>query len=234
MPTFQNVFAFRIQNKKSAPIVTALNSTLNSDALATYTGKELRTFESHFLFGQHGKLQMTMQSSSAEGMKDRGHNRDPKKCHVKLKELSQAYQKTREANRRFGSEPKTCHFYDELHAILGGSATTTPTMLFDSFSGVGGNMEAGFGDEEDDDDKVVHSSQQASRETGFPDSQELFLTLDLEPVTPEPIQGCLLEPPGGEGTSVRMKPCSQHHGCCSVVRGDWTGDGDFADTIVKG
>nr|XP_048685201.1 uncharacterized protein LOC125626370 [Caretta caretta] len=138
---------------------------------------------------------------TSQGMKDRGHNRDPKQCHVKLKELRQAYQKTREANDHFGSEPKTCRFYDELNAILGGSATTTPAVLFDSFNGDGGNKEAGFGDEEDDDDEVVDSSQQASRETGFPDSQELFLTLDLEPVPPEPTQGCLPDPPGGEGTS---------------------------------
>ncbi|XP_077668140.1 uncharacterized protein LOC144262288 [Eretmochelys imbricata] len=130
----------------------------------------------------------------SQGMKDRGHNRDLKQCCVKLKELRQAYQKTGEANGRSGSEPQTCRFYDELHAILGSSATTIPAMLFDSFNGDGGNTEAGFGDEED-------SSQQASRETGFPDSQELFLTLDLEPVPPEPTQGCLLDPPGGEGTS---------------------------------
>nr|XP_048697283.1 zinc finger and SCAN domain-containing protein 32-like [Caretta caretta] len=103
----------------------------------------------------------------SQGMKDRGHNRDPKQCRVKLKELRQAYQKTREANGRSGSEPQTCRFYDELHAILGGSATTTPAVLFDSFNGDGGNMEAGFGDEEDDDE-VVDSSQQASGETGFP------------------------------------------------------------------
>ncbi|XP_074980829.1 uncharacterized protein LOC142070762 [Caretta caretta] len=138
-----------------------------------------------------------------QGMKDRGHNRDPKQRRVKLKELRQAYQKTRDANGRSGTEPQTCRFYDELHAILGGSATTTPAMLFDSFNGDGGNTEAGFGDKEDDDDEeeVVDSSQQASGETGFPDSQELFLTLDLEPVPPEPTQGCLPDPPGGEGTS---------------------------------
>nr|XP_048701020.1 zinc finger and SCAN domain-containing protein 32-like [Caretta caretta] len=104
----------------------------------------------------------------SQGMKDRGHNRDPKRCHVKLKELRQAYQKTREANSCSGSEPQTCRFYDELHAILGGSATTTPAVLFDSFNRDGGNTEAGFGDEEDDDDDVVDSSQQASGETGFP------------------------------------------------------------------
>ncbi|XP_073191416.1 uncharacterized protein [Lepidochelys kempii] len=84
-------------------------------------------------------------------------------------------------------------------------------MLFDSFNGDGGNTEAGFGDEEDDDDdEVVDSSQQASGETGFPDSQELFLTLDLEPVPPEPTQGCLLDLAGGEGTSVA---------CVSVITG---------------
>ncbi|XP_074810253.1 uncharacterized protein LOC141988379 [Natator depressus] len=147
----------------------------------------------------------------SQGMKDRGHNRDPKQCRVKLKELRQAYQKTREANGRSGSEPQTCRFYDELHAILGGSATTTPAVLFDSFNGDGGNTEAGFGDEEDDDEEeVVDSSQQASGETGFPDSQELFLTLDLEPVPPEPTQGCLLDPAGGEGTSAA---------CVSMITG---------------
>nr|XP_048701376.1 uncharacterized protein LOC125634527 [Caretta caretta] len=62
-------------------------------------------------------------------------------------------------------------------------------------------MEACFGDKEDDDDEVEGSSQQASGETGFPNSQELVLTLDLESVPPEPTQGCLPDPPGGEGTS---------------------------------
>ncbi|XP_077680763.1 uncharacterized protein LOC144269138 [Eretmochelys imbricata] len=147
----------------------------------------------------------------SQGMKDRGHNRDPKQRRVKLKELRQAYQKTRGVNGRSGSEPQTCHFYDELHAILGGSATTTPAVLFDSFNGDGGDTEAGFGNEEDDDDdEFVDSSQQASGETGFPDSQELFLTLDLELVSPEPTQGCLLDPAGGEGTSAA---------CVSMITG---------------
>ncbi|XP_074811188.1 zinc finger and SCAN domain-containing protein 29-like [Natator depressus] len=122
----------------------------------------------------------------SRGMKDRGHNRNPKQCRVKLKELRQAYQKTREANGHSRSEPQTCRFYDELHAILGSAATTTPAVLLDSFNGDGGHTESGFGDEEDDDDEVVDSSQQASGETSFPDSQELFLTLDLEPIPPNP------------------------------------------------
>ncbi|EMP40707.1 hypothetical protein UY3_02044 [Chelonia mydas] len=135
-------------------------------------------------------------------MKNRGHNRDPKQCGVKLKELRQAYQKTREVNGCSGSEPRTCRFHDELHAILGGSATTTSAVLFDSFNGDGGNTEAGFGDEEEDDDEVVDSSQQASGETSFSDSQELFLTLDVEAVPPGSTQGCLPDLPGREGTSV--------------------------------
>ncbi|EMP27106.1 hypothetical protein UY3_15807 [Chelonia mydas] len=155
----------------------------------------------------------------SQGVKDRGHNRDPKQSCKKFKELRQAYQKTREENSHSGSQPKTCRFYDELHAILGGSATTTATVLFDSFNGDGGNTEAGFGDEEDDDE-VVNSSQQASGETGFPNSQELFLTLDLEPVPPEPTQGCLPDPPGGEGTSGECTFLNSIHGLKARVFND--------------
>ncbi|EMP35690.1 hypothetical protein UY3_07136 [Chelonia mydas] len=147
-------------------------------------------------------------------MKDRGHNRDLKQCHLKFKELRQAYQKIREANGCSESEPHTCRFHEELHAILGGSATTTPTVLFDSFNGDGGNTKAGFGDEENDDDEVVDSSQQASGETGFPNSQELFLTLDLELVPPEPTQGCLPDTPGGEeplALLTDLTECHQEH-----------------------
>ncbi|EMP39445.1 hypothetical protein UY3_03322 [Chelonia mydas] len=130
-------------------------------------------------------------------MKDRGYNRDPKQCGVKIKELRQTYQKNREANGHSGSEPQTCRFYEELHAILGGAATTTPPLCFDSVQGAGGNTEVGFGGEEDEEE-VVDSSQQGSGETGFPNSQDLFITLDLDPV---PNQGGLPDPEGREGTS---------------------------------
>ncbi|EMP31796.1 hypothetical protein UY3_11065 [Chelonia mydas] len=184
------------QNRKRAPAWTELEVR---DLIAVWEEESVLS-ELHSSF-QNAKTFVKI----SQGMKDRGHNWDPKQCRVKLKELRQAYQKTREANNCSRSEPQTCHFYDELHAILGGSATTTPGVLFDSLNGDGGNTEAGFGDEEDDDDEVVDSSQQASGETGFPDSQELFLTLDLEPVPPEPTQGCLLDLPGGEGTSKKGK-----------------------------
>ncbi|XP_074826190.1 uncharacterized protein LOC141997659 [Natator depressus] len=146
----------------------------------------------------------------SNGMKDIGYNRDQQQCRVKIKELRQAYQKTREANGRSGSEPQACRFYDELHAILGDAATTTPTLCFDSIQGLAGNTEAGFGGEEDDDEEVVvDSSQQGSGETGFPNSQDLFLTLDLEPVPPEPTQGRLPDPEGREGTSAGYVSPSQ-------------------------
>ncbi|XP_073162423.1 zinc finger and SCAN domain-containing protein 29-like [Lepidochelys kempii] len=136
-------------------------------------------------------------------MKDRGYNRVPQQCRVKIKELRQAYQKTREAKDRSGSEPQTCRFYDELHAILGGAASTTPTLCFDSVQGVGGNTEADFGGEEDD------SSQQGSGDTCFPSSEDLFLTLDLEPVPPKPTQGGLPDLEGGERTSAAYVSPSQ-------------------------
>ncbi|XP_074806168.1 myb/SANT-like DNA-binding domain-containing protein 7 [Natator depressus] len=192
------------QNRKRAPAWTERELR---DLIAVW-GEESVLSELHSSF-RNAKTFVKI----SQGMKDRGHNRDPKQCRMKLKELRQAYQKTREANGRSGSEPQTCRFYDELHAILGGSATTTPAVLFDSFNGDGGNTEAGFGDEEDDDDdddEVVDSSQQASGETGFPDSQELFLTLDLDPVPPEPTQSCLLDPAGGEGPSAA---------CVSMITG---------------
>ncbi|XP_074831320.1 uncharacterized protein LOC142000727 [Natator depressus] len=45
---------------------------------------------------------------------------DQQQCCVKAKELEQAYQKTREAKKQLGVKPQTCHFCNDLHAILGG------------------------------------------------------------------------------------------------------------------
>nr|XP_048719735.1 uncharacterized protein LOC125642420 [Caretta caretta] len=97
-----------------------------------------------------------------------------------------------------------------LHAILGGAATTTPTLYFDSVQGVRGNMEAGFaGEEVEEEEEVVDSSQQGSGETSFPSSRDLFITLDLDPVPPEPTQGGLLDFEGREGISAAYVSPSQ-------------------------
>ncbi|XP_053862723.1 uncharacterized protein LOC128824872 [Malaclemys terrapin pileata] len=128
-------------------------------------------------------------------MKDRGHNRDAQQCRVKIKELRQAYHKAREANGRSGAEPQTCRFYAELRAILGGVATTTPTVCYDSVTGETHREEGSGYEEEEDGGNVDSSQQQGSGETGFPNSQDMFVTLDLEPITPELTQ----DPEGTRG-----------------------------------
>ncbi|XP_050775838.1 myb/SANT-like DNA-binding domain-containing protein 2 [Gopherus flavomarginatus] len=116
--------------------------------------------------------------------KERGHTRDSVQCRVKVKELRQAYQKTKEANRRPGAGPKTCHFYTELHAILGGCATTTPPPL-DSMVGVvisamPEDYADGEGEEEEEEDELEESTQCSVS----PNSQELFLTQTELPSQP--------------------------------------------------
>ncbi|KAM9134225.1 uncharacterized protein ACDP82_009624 isoform 1-T2 [Pangshura tecta] len=110
-------------------------------------------------------------------MMDKGHSRDSVQCRVKVKELRQAYQKTKEANGRSGAGPKTCRFYAELHAILGGCATSTPPLSVDSDVGVVIAMAEDYVDgeeydEEADEDDLAESTQHSVS----PNSQELFLT----------------------------------------------------------
>ncbi|XP_037765576.1 trihelix transcription factor GT-2 [Chelonia mydas] len=132
-------------------------------------------------------------------MMDRGYNRDLQQCRVKIKELRQAYRKTKETNGHSESEPQTCRFYDQLHAILGGAPTTTPTLCMDSINGLSCNREMDFGDEEDEEEEEEVEAQQARGETVFPDSQELFFTLDLVPS--QPIEAGLPDLKGRERTS---------------------------------
>ncbi|XP_065452595.1 SRRM2 protein homolog rsr-2-like [Chrysemys picta bellii] len=117
----------------------------------------------------------------SKGMMERGHNRDSDQCRVKVKELRQAYQKTKEANGRSGSEPRTCRFYAELHAILGGAATTTPPVIVDSGSGIVSSAtpedSADGGEEEEEEDELAESTQHSV----LPNSQDLFLSLTEVP-----------------------------------------------------
>ncbi|XP_053890283.1 uncharacterized protein LOC128840397 [Malaclemys terrapin pileata] len=114
-------------------------------------------------------------------MMERGHNRDSDQCRVKVKELRQAYQKTKEANGRSGSEPRTCRFYAELHAILGGAATTTPPVFVDSGSGIVSSAtpedSADGVEEEEEEDELAESTQHSI----LPNSQDLFITLTEVP-----------------------------------------------------
>ncbi|EMP42019.1 Zinc finger and SCAN domain-containing protein 29 [Chelonia mydas] len=118
----------------------------------------------------------------SEAMRDRGYSRDPTQCRVKLKELRQVYQKIKESNGHSRTEPHTCRFYAELHAILGGAATTTPPLSMDSDDGVLSAMPEDFanGLDEEEEDKLGESPPHPM----LPYSQDLFFTLTEIPSQP--------------------------------------------------
>ncbi|XP_065438445.1 SRRM2 protein homolog rsr-2-like [Chrysemys picta bellii] len=141
----------------------------------------------------------------SKGMMERGHNRDSDQCRVKVKELRQAYQKTKEANGRSGSEPRTCRFYAELHAILGGAATTTPPVIVDSGSGIVSSAtpeDSADGGEEEEEDELAESTQHSV----LPNSQDLFLSLTEVPS--QPSQASIQDPDPMEGTSAAANSSS--------------------------
>ncbi|KAM7167736.1 uncharacterized protein RBU57_006085 [Macrochelys suwanniensis] len=136
----------------------------------------------------------------SKAMTERGYSRDATQCRVKIKELRQAYQKTKESNGRSGSQPQTCRFYAAMHAILGGATTTTPPLSVDSDDGVLSTAASsevfadGEDDEGDEEDKAVDSAFNAD----FPDSQDLFITLMEIPY--QPSQGGNPDRESGEGS----------------------------------
>uniref|UniRef100_A0A8C3HSJ7 Myb/SANT-like DNA-binding domain-containing protein n=1 Tax=Chrysemys picta bellii TaxID=8478 RepID=A0A8C3HSJ7_CHRPI len=103
---------------------------------------------------------------------ERGYSWDATQCRVKIKELRQGYQKTKESNGRSGSQPQTCRFYEALHSILGAAATTTPPLTVDSEDGIlstpaSSDMLADGEDEEgDEEDEAVDSPRRHSRPSG--------------------------------------------------------------------
>ncbi|EMP40617.1 Putative protein C11orf61 like protein [Chelonia mydas] len=115
----------------------------------------------------------------SDAMRDRGYSRDATQCRMKLKELRQACQKTKESNGRSGTEPQT-----ELHAILGGAATTILPVSMDSNDGVLSSMPEDFADGEDDDDDDEEQLEESTQHTVLPDSQDLFITLSEIPSQP--------------------------------------------------
>ncbi|XP_065425845.1 zinc finger protein with KRAB and SCAN domains 2-like isoform X7 [Chrysemys picta bellii] len=113
----------------------------------------------------------------SKGIMERGHNRDSDECCVKVKELREAYQKTKEASCRSGSEPRTCRFYTKLHAIPGEVATTTPPLPVDSEVGVISSATPEDSADGEEEDKLVERTQHSI----LPNSQDLFLSLTEVP-----------------------------------------------------
>ncbi|XP_050781007.1 uncharacterized protein LOC127035322 [Gopherus flavomarginatus] len=124
----------------------------------------------------------------SSGMMKRGHNKDSYQHRMKVKELRQAFQKTKEANRRSRAELQTCRFYAELHAILGGAITTTPPLIVDSDEGLLSAMPEDFADGEDEE-KEEDELAQSTQHTVIPNSQDLFLS--LTEVASQPSQGSI-------------------------------------------
>ncbi|XP_065407447.1 uncharacterized protein LOC135972652 [Chrysemys picta bellii] len=145
----------------------------------------------------------------SKGMMERGHNRDSDQCRMKVKELRQAYQKTKEANGRSGSEPRTCRFYAELHAILGGAATTTPPVIVDSGSGIVSSAtleDSADGGEEEEEEEEEDELAESTQHSVLPNSQDLFLTLTEVPS--QPSQASTQDPDPMEGTSAAANSSS--------------------------
>ncbi|XP_074822120.1 uncharacterized protein LOC141995136 [Natator depressus] len=180
----------------------------------------------------HSKKKKRNANTYAKGsraMTERGYSRDTGQCCTKIKELRQVYQKAREANGRSGSQPHTCRFYHELHAIMGGDATTTPTLSVDTCKG--GVARSGE-DEflEDKEEEEEDSAQAASGESVSPPSQELFLT--LEPIASPHSQSMLPDHDLGEGTSGGKNDNVCHRAFTILTTPLWTGRATFAGAAV--
>ncbi|EMP28987.1 Zinc finger and SCAN domain-containing protein 29 [Chelonia mydas] len=173
------------QNRKRAPAWTEWEVL---DLIAVW-GEESVLSELH----SKRRNAKTFQKIS-DALRDRGYNRDTTHFRVKLKELRQAYQKTKESNGCSGTEPQTCRFYSELHAILGGAATTTPPLYVNSNDGVlpATPEDIVDGEDEEEEEDVLGESTQ---HTILPNSQDLFITLTEIPSQPNKAR---------EGTSVEQ------------------------------
>ncbi|XP_053862828.1 uncharacterized protein LOC128824920 isoform X2 [Malaclemys terrapin pileata] len=180
-------------------------------------------------------------------MMERGHNRDSDQCRVKVKELRQAYQKTKEANGRSGSEPRTCRFYAELHAVLGGATTTTPPLTVDSEAGIISSAtpeDSADGEEEEEEDELAESTQHSV----LPNSQDLFLSLTEVPSQPsiqdhDPMEGTSaansssLPPPSRRLSQIRRrKKKTQDDMFAEImesIRSDRANLNEWKDTVSK-
>ncbi|XP_067411279.1 zinc finger and SCAN domain-containing protein 29-like [Emydura macquarii macquarii] len=135
------------------------------------------------------KRNLDIYGKISQGMLEKGHQRDAYQCRVKIKELRLSYQKAREANRRSGSSPKTCRFYDEVHAILGGDPTTMPPQSIDTSAA----SQSMSNEDESLEDEIVESREHENGVSLLPESQELILTPEqstsTQDSTNDPMEG---------------------------------------------
>ncbi|EMP39608.1 hypothetical protein UY3_03204 [Chelonia mydas] len=102
-------------------------------------------------------------------------------CRAKIKELKQAYHKVREANCCSGAVSKTCRFYKELDAILGGDPTSTAKSPVDISEGTEA-AERAPNPEDEVTDEEVELDEDVQLPVGLPGgagSQELFSTPEV-------------------------------------------------------
>ncbi|XP_039345506.1 zinc finger and SCAN domain-containing protein 29-like [Mauremys reevesii] len=140
---------------------------------------------------QFGRRNADICAKIAQGMGEKGYTRDTQQCCMKIKELRQTYQKTRKANSCSGSEPQTCRFYEELHALLSCDPTTTPKRFMDTSQELlatsGNNKEDTVNEKEEEEEEIVSQARGGSI---LPDSQELFLTLEPIPSQDQLLAEC--------------------------------------------
>ncbi|EMP37446.1 hypothetical protein UY3_05355 [Chelonia mydas] len=115
-------------------------------------------------------------------MQKKGHKRDMQQCCDKIKEPRQVYQKARETNCSSGAALKTCHFYQELHAILSGNPTSTTKSPLDASGRTGGSDQRSqpWGQSGGQGSGVGGGCGTCNRVIRWPGepSQDLFLTLE--------------------------------------------------------
>ncbi|EMP42609.1 hypothetical protein UY3_00074 [Chelonia mydas] len=110
-------------------------------------------------------------------MIERGHDWDTLQYRVKVKELRNAYHKTREANRCSSAAPMSCRFYKKLDVILSGDPTSTVKAPVDTTLAhmpvkIGPSQEEEILDKEEEGDPEAEDDSEARDAC----SQELFST----------------------------------------------------------
>uniref|UniRef100_A0A8C8S9K6 Myb/SANT-like DNA-binding domain-containing protein n=1 Tax=Pelusios castaneus TaxID=367368 RepID=A0A8C8S9K6_9SAUR len=111
----------------------------------------------------------------SRAMSERGYDRDTVQCRSKVKELRITYHRAKEANRRSGSAPATCRYYEEIEAILSGDPTTTAKSPVDT-SAPPHPVNARPEQDEDVNNEKEEEMEDDLEESATACSQELFCT----------------------------------------------------------